>query len=109
MNEYYEDIYRILSNNWDEPGLEFFWHRDKSSTVQEVTDSFVKELDMEYYRAFESLGTVLYWTYGNGEDDLEKARQVMTKAYFLAKEKKDKKRISQYLSRIEEDINRKQS
>ena len=62
---------------------------------------------MDYYNVFKTLGTILYWAYGNGEDNLEKARQgMMTKAYFLAK---DKKRISQYLFEIKEDINRKQS
>ena len=102
MSEYYDDIYRILKNNWDEPGLEFFWCRDASSTVEEVTDSFAKDLEKKTVNAYQAMG-FLYWTYGDRHGDLKKARQMMTNAYMLADEKQ-KKKYTKYIIQIEKEI-----
>ena len=105
MNEYYDDIYRILSNSWDEPGLEFFWCRDKSPTVQEVATKFAQDVEKKTAGAYEALG-LIYWTYGNGCEDLEKARRIMTEVYMTSDEKQKKKTAS-YIKKIEEEVAKK--
>ena len=101
----YEKIYSILKEHWDDDALEFFWTRDETSSAEEVAGSLCKEVENESTKAMAAAGSLL-WSYGNGADDLETAKQMILSAY-LGSTGLEKKMYKKELDQIDEEIDKK--
>ncbi len=104
MMNLYEKIYSILKEHWEDDALEFFWTRDKTSSVEDVALTLFEDVEKGSAKAESAVGLLL-WTYGNGIDDLNAAKQMVLSAY-LKSSGLEKRRYRKELDQIEQDINK---